>query len=335
MKREGILVNYERERVAAIEAVRRAGRLCKKIQSDMIGDGTIIKGDRSPVTVADYSAQAIICKMIGDTFSGDSIVGEEDSGEMSQSDNKEILEKVVLHVKEEFPHANGDEICRWIDMGGGHPEGRFWTLDPIDGTKGFIRKDQYAVALALIEDGEIKVGALACPNLPFEASDQDGPRGVIFAAVSGGGAVMCPIGGGDMADIKVTGTSEGSGARMVEGVEAAHSNHGGQSAVANSLGITRESVRLDSQAKYGVVARGEADIYIRMPSPKTPDYREKIWDHAAGKIVVEEAGGRVTDIFGKDLDFTKGRKLIDNRGVLVSNGSMHDKILHAIQKNMD
>ena len=87
---------------------------------------------------------------------------------------------------------------------------------------------------------------------------------------------------------------------------------------------------MDSQAKYGAVARGEADFYIRMPSPKTPDYREKIWDHGAGKIVVEEAGGRVTDIVGKDLDFTRGRKLEDNRGVLVSNGLFHDKIVEAI-----
>ena len=132
--------------------------------------------------------------------------------------------------------------------------------------------------------------------------------------------------------ISVSNVPESSNAKMVESVEAAHGNHSGQSALARSLGITNKSVRMDSQAKYGAVARGEAELYIRMPSPRTPDYREKIWDHGAGKIVVEEAGGRVTDIAGKELDFTKGRKLEDNQGVLVSNGLFHDKIVEAIGK---
>jgi 3'(2'), 5'-bisphosphate nucleotidase len=100
------------------------------------------------------------------------------------------------------------------------------------------------------------------------------------------------------------------------------------------LGITLPSVRLDSQAKYGVVARGEAAIYLRLPSPKTPDYRERIWDHAAGVLLVEEAGGQVTDALGADLDFGQGRKLFNNRGVVVSNGHLHAAILSAISTGM-
>jgi 3'(2'), 5'-bisphosphate nucleotidase len=89
-------------------------------------------------------------------------------------------------------------------------------------------------------------------------------------------------------------------------------------------------VRLDSQAKYGVVARGDAAIYLRLPSPKQPDYREKIWDHAAGALIVQEAGGRVTDALGSDLDFSYGHKLEKNRGIIVSNGQLHPAILGAI-----
>ena len=65
-------------------------------------------------------------------------------------------------------NIRSDEICSWIDHGGAvHYRERFWTLDPIDGTKGFLRGEQYAVALALIEGGEVVVAALACPNLDF------------------------------------------------------------------------------------------------------------------------------------------------------------------------
>jgi 3'(2'), 5'-bisphosphate nucleotidase len=89
-------------------------------------------------------------------------------------------------------------------------------------------------------------------------------------------------------------------------------------------------VRLDSQAKYGVVARGDAAIYLRIPSPKQPDYREKIWDHAAGALIVEEAGGRVTDALGADLDFSRGRRLENNRGIVASNGYLHAAVLDAV-----
>jgi 3'(2'), 5'-bisphosphate nucleotidase len=87
---------------------------------------------------------------------------------------------------------------------------------------------------------------------------------------------------------------------------------------------------MDSQAKYGIVARGDAALYLRLPSPKSPDYRENIWDHAAGSLIVEEAGGRVTDMYGQPLDFASGRKMLHNRGVIVSNGLLHTAVIEAL-----
>ena len=75
-------------------------------------------------------------------------------------------------------------------------------------------------------------------------------------------------------------------------------------------------VRYDSQVKYGILADGNAEVYVRPRS--RPDYRENIWDHVAGVIVAEEAGGKVTDIDGKPLDFTLGNKLVESRGVLAT-----------------
>ena len=97
------------------------------------------------------------------------------------------------------------------------------------------------------------------------------------------------------------------------------------------MGISAAPLRMDSQAKYGAVARGDASLYLRLPSPKSPDYREKIWDHAAGCIIVEEAGGRVTDMTGKPLDFDHGRLMQDSRGVVVSNGTRHDAVIEALK----
>ena len=119
-----------------------------------------------------------------------------------------------------------------------------------------------------------------------------------------------------------------SEARFCESVESAHSSHGDAAQIAQHLGITAESVRMDSQAKYAAVGRGEASIYMRLPT--RADYQEKIWDHAAGSIVVEEAGGRVTDITGKPLDFTLGRTLKTNRGIVATNGRLHDAVVKAI-----
>lgn len=63
-----------------------------------------------------------------------------------------------------------------------------WTLDPIDGTKGFLRGGQYAVCLALVVDSVVQLGVMGCPNLPISSSDPDGQKGCLFVAVKGQGA---------------------------------------------------------------------------------------------------------------------------------------------------
>ncbi len=320
------------ERNIAAKAAVAAGLLCRRIQVESVTGETLQKRDRSPVTVADFSSQAVICSMLGDSFPGIPIVAEEDSAELVRPENEAILERVVRYVGNVLPGVTADDVLRSIDLGGGEPQGRYWTLDPIDGTKGFIRGDQYAVALALVEGGVVRVGVLACPNLPFSPDGKDSKRGTIFVAVRGEGAMACPLDGGGMKRIRVSPVSSPGEARMVESVESGHANHDGQAAVAARLGMEREPVRMDSQAKYGVVALGEAEIYLRLPSPGSPDYREKIWDHAAGMIVVEEAGGKVTDIYGKPLDFSRGRLLAGNRGVVVSNGRFHEEVIGAIRR---
>ena len=73
--------------------------------------------------------------------------------------------------------------------------------------------------------------------------------------------------------------------------------------IVSRLGLKLAAQKLDGQVKYGIVASGDADLYLRIPNPRTPLYREKIWDHAAGLLLVEEAGGMVTDVDGKEPRF--------------------------------
>lgn len=317
---------YQNEQAVALQAVREAAKLCQHVQAQIAPD-VLEKKDRSPVTVADFGSQALVCRAIRAAFPDDPIIAEEDAAALRQAGNDALRTQVVKHVQALRPDADEEAVLGWIDYGGASDySGRFWTLDPIDGTKGFLRGEQYAVALALIVDGEVTVAALACPNLPSAA---DGKTGDVFTAVRGAGATSVPLEGSAATPVSVSQEDDPGRTRFCESVESGHSSHSDAAAVAERLGITAEPVRLDSQAKYAVVARGEAGIYLRLPT--RPGYVEKIWDHAAGVLVVEEAGGRVTDVSGKPLSFRHGRQLEKNRGVIVTNGRLHEPVLEALQ----
>jgi 3'(2'), 5'-bisphosphate nucleotidase len=132
--------------------------------------------------------------------------------------------------------------------------------------------------------------------------------------------------------LKVSSTTDVADARLLRSVEKAHTDTGGIGELVAALGITADPVSMDSQAKYAVLAAGGGDVNLRLLSPSRPDYREKIWDQAAGTIVVEEAGGRVSDLDGKPLNFSQGRTLAANRGVLATNGLLHDALLTGLKQ---
>ncbi len=320
---------YQREQDIAVAAVREAARLCQAVQAH-IDPGVIEKKDRSPVTVADFGSQALVCRMIREAFPGDPIIAEEDATALRQADQASVREQVVSHVQALRLDATPEAVLDWIDFGDAQAYSeRFWTLDPIDGTKGFLRGQQYAVALALIVEGQVQVAALACPNLPIHLDAPGGKAGCVYTAVRGQGALRLSLNGSGESEVVRVSRLEGAGqARFCESVESGHSSHSDAAAVAERLGITAAPARLDSQAKYAVVARGDADIYLRLPT--RPGYVEKIWDHAAGMLVVTEAGGTVTDVAGAPLEFHHGPRLNNNRGVVVTNGPLHADVLAAL-----
>ncbi|RKU08982.1 3'(2'),5'-bisphosphate nucleotidase [Candidatus Poribacteria bacterium] len=313
------------EKRTAMSAVFRAAQLCQQVQTDMVQTDAVEKADRSPVTVADFGSQALICQAIGEAFPEDVIVAEEDSQALQE--NPQLMQRVTGYV-DSFAAAipSTQTVCDWIDRGGGEVGERFWTLDPIDGTKGFLRGDQYAIALALIVNGEVKLGVLGCPNLPQKLDDPQAQRGCLFVAERDKGTQMLPLDGQDSERIHISEATH----RFAESVESTHSDLDTHAQIAQQVGIIDPPIRMDGQGKYGVLARGEASVYIRLPNPATPDYRECIWDHAAGMIVVEEAGGVVTDVDGQALDFSQGRRMTGNRGILATNGKLHPQLLECI-----
>lgn len=315
----------------ALETVRQAAGLVKMIQLEMVSPA-LTKDDRSPVTIADFAAQALVGSLLEAHFPADRLVAEECSATLNEPENKGALKNVQSYLSRLNPQATPQAVCRWIDHGTADPSGRFWVLDPIDGTKGFLRGDQYVVALALVEDGQVQLGVLGCPNL-LDAREPDfNCAGSLIIAGRGQGAWVTQLEGqSSFKKLSVSPRAAASEARILRSFETGHTNADQIERLAQALGTQAEPLCLDSQAKYALLAAGSGDLLLRMLSPGKKHYCEKIWDQAAGSIVVEEAGGKVTDLDGKALDFTRGRSLTANRGVLASNGHLHEAALQAVK----
>jgi 3'(2'), 5'-bisphosphate nucleotidase len=348
-------MGYEKELEVALLAVQRASILTKTVYSSH-SKGTLSKSDSSPVTIGDFGAQALIIASIKHAFPEDEVVGEEDADDLRKNEQERNLvwdlvqaaklDDSAAEDKIGGPIKSVDDMLTALDNGrsNGGRQGRIWALDPIDGTKGFLRGGQYAVCLALMVDGVPTVGVIGCPNLPIDdkapldssigadADDKDG-KGVLFGAVKGQGATSQPLSKGALQKsqkISMKAVPDVSQATFCESVEAGHSSHGDNAAIASKLGITKSSVRMDSQAKYASIARGAGDIYLRLPVSKS--YEEKIWDHAAGVVLVQEAGGEVTDAWGKPLDFGIGRTLKENKGVVAAPKDVFKQVIDVVKE---
>lgn len=194
---------YKAELDLALRNVHRASLLTKSVLRDLKNNVSAeTKADDSPVTIADFAAQALLISALHAVYPSDRFIGEESADALRQ--NEHLAERVwqlVLRAKE-GPHAHGDEngdlqgsnegnmedehasmlafptskehMFDLIDAGGKSEvtgQGRVWVMDPIDGTATFMQGQQYAVALCLLVDGVQQVGVIACPNLALDVND--------------------------------------------------------------------------------------------------------------------------------------------------------------------
>jgi len=321
----------------ALHAVRQACALVEQIQAEQ-APSALTKDDRSPVTIADFAVQALVAHLLEQAFPQERLVGEEDvrllqpANTNEQGAADEILETITAYVRRFLPQATPQSVLGWIERGSASPNQRFWTLDPLDGTKGFLRGDQYAIALALIVGGEVQLGVLGCPKLnPAARPDNEG-HGALVVAVRRQGAWITSLEGAlNFQRLRVSACANPAQARLLRSFESGHTHVSQVEALAQVLGIQTQPVRMDSQAKYALLAAGQGELLVRLLSPSKPHYREKIWDQAAGALIVEEAGGMITDLDGKPLDFSQGRTLARNRGILASNGHLHAVAIQALR----
>ncbi|RKP22113.1 3(2),5-bisphosphate nucleotidase HAL2 [Rozella allomycis CSF55] len=294
----------------AVKAVRFASEATKFVNSP----SAIIKSDSSPVTIADYASQIVIMSILQENGNADFIAEEDDKGL-----SNDTLEKVEDVVKKVLPNFKPNSVKEVLRRNVCTSNSQFWTIDPIDGTKGYLRGDQYAICLAKIFDGKVQVAAMCCPNL-------DG--GIIFFAERDRGAYQMKI---DEEDISAAERiychpRETEASVLCESYESAHSSHSDSGNLRKDLNISKDSIRMDSQCKYGLVANGKANIFFRRATKE--NYYEKIWDHAAGALIVQEAGGIVSHLNGDPLVFTNGPLLNNGSGILAtSDDSLHSKIV--------
>src|SRR5215475_13588255 len=130
-----------RDLATAVAAVRAAARACRAVQERLVRPEALEKGDKSLVMVADFASQAIICAELERALPGDPVVGEEDADTLRHE--AKLLDAVVECVAEQRDAGSREQVLAWIDRGNASASSpRYWTLDPIDGTKGFLRREQ-------------------------------------------------------------------------------------------------------------------------------------------------------------------------------------------------
>ena len=345
---------YSKELQIACLTVQRAALVTKRL-IESVDKGNLDKSDATPVTLADFAAQALIIAAMHDTFPNDRFVGEEDSKAL-RADAK-LLDRTwelvsTTHLEDEesegllYTPQSKEEMLDLIDLGQSEYErsGRTWVLDPVDGTATFMNGQQYAVCLALVEDGCQKVGVLGCPNLHFESGrigenivDRHG-YGYQMFAVAGEGASVRRMGRGALLpDSKIDKKTEVIDPRDLNFVDcqaATSTNFELHGRIATRLGAPWPNTTdvWAAQMRYVALVVGGCNTVVKIP--RKPEYRSKLWDHAGGMLLAEEVGLTVSDVHGHPIDCGVGRSLWGSYGMIVAPPSIHGKLVEAAKLEM-
>ncbi|KAF7547054.1 hypothetical protein G7046_g9127 [Stylonectria norvegica] len=343
---------YAKELTVAFGAVQKAAQLSQSIVSAK-DKGVIEKEDLSPVTVADFAVQALLTATVKDAFPGDRVVGEEDATDLRK--NPVLMGRVwelLGRIAQEdttlckLP-ASQEQMCDLIDeCGASSPgsQGRTWIFDPIDGTKAYVRGELYAINVALLVDGKQTVGVVGCPNMSIHAQaplqnqniDPSGEGCIVFA-VKDHGAYIRPMNGSvDSVHMrKLSSVPQGlrtQDVRFVTSVSIVDSALDGiHEIVADRLGVPFPGCDLVPWVlRWAVLALGLGNTTIWVYKRK--DRYAKAWDHAGAMLLFEETGGKITDVIGRDIDLTAGRKLTDNFGFVAAPADIHGEVLEVVHQ---
>ncbi len=181
---------------------------------------------------------------------------------------------------------------------------RVWIIDPLDGTRGFINKDgDFAVQIGLTVDGESVLGTVFLPN-----------ENRLYYASKGTGAFVIENG----KRRKRLQVSDKTNFREMNLAVSRNHRSPKMSRIVQNFRLKREIQRGSVGLKVGLIAEQICDLYIHL-SPRT-----KFWDTCAPQIILEEAGGKLTDLFGDSINYDL-ENVQNHNGILASNGTAHDE----------
>jgi 3'(2'), 5'-bisphosphate nucleotidase len=253
------------------------------------------------------AAQAA-CSYLMDAYSKFETIADAPANITTECDRRS-QEIILEHLHKAFPT---DALCAEETTTKLAPETgkRVWIVDPIDGTRGFARKNgEFSVMIALVEDGRLEVGIVAQPAL-----------GRLTYATRGQGCWRRD--GGEPIRCAVSGAAEFGQATLTQSHSKDKSK---KTPVVAALGPAKVIETYSAGVKLAQVARGEADIYVN-------DYDKfHDWDIAAGHLLVSEAGGEVTDFRGEKLVYGLPGAW-QSHGLVATNGRLHAATLAKIPK---
>jgi 3'(2'), 5'-bisphosphate nucleotidase len=319
----------------ALRAVAPSLAVVRALGATLDAVPPIQKKDGSPVTAADYAVQAVVVAGLR-AAAGDRrvpLLGEESADGLASSGRPDAVRAVVDAVRAALGWMDEAAILALIDGDEPRSGDPHWTIDPIDGTRGFVLGAQCSVCLARIEGRDVTLAVMGCPRMGPTGDlgvHAQGP-GVLYAAVRGGGAFECDATGRVLRSMRVE-PWRGPGIRWARSL-----NRGGSLAVGRTEPLVRaigpiDETRMDSQCKYALVARGDADLVVR--TPRAPGALEQVWDHATGALLAAEAGAETSDACGQPLDFGHGALLAANVGVLVAARGLHERAVRALAPSL-
>lgn len=357
---------YAKEIRIAISVIQQAALLSQSIITSP-DKGVTEKGDLSPVTIADFAIQALLSATFHHHFPEDGLVGEESADELRADERLlERVWGLVEGVGSRAAAAGADtgdaasrlwrvpeskeQACDLIDMcGSGTPgPGRVWVFDPIDGTKTYMRGQMYAINCALLVDGKQALSIVGLPNMSPDAhgavTDKDidpSGRGTVLFAARDHGAYLLPLRGALSADgveprqlparrasTKPSADSPaGQSLRFVTCTTVTDSgNDDLHRTVAEAIGASFPGCDLlPWVARWCALAMGLGDAVVWVYNKMSR--RGKVWDHAGAMLLFEETGGKVTDVYGKDIDLSGGRTMDRNFSFVAAPVDLHAEVL--------
>lgn len=257
------------------------------------------------VTELARAAGAVLLKHYHSPFLVEQKVNALDELEEVTAADREANELIVNRLREEFPD---DGILAEESSDSEHrlDKDRVWLIDPMDGTKNFIARDgDFAVQIGLAVNGESVAGVVYQPV-----------RDVLYRATRHQGSWI------ETADQPAARMLVSNRTEPNEMVLASSRSHRSprMERVVSAFGFKDEMRRGSVGVKIGLIAEQYADLYLHL-SPST-----KQWDTCAPEIILVEAGGRLTDLFGQPIRYNGVR--IDNRnGIVATNTAAHEMVI--------